>query len=124
MDENALRKAFVNAAWGEVFYNVDDVDDLYNRWFQCFHSILESFVPHRMAIIRPRDKPWINSEIRIAIRKRNRSLKLFCRRKSPRTWENYRLQRNTTTSLIRNRKLSSLANLNKKLKDPKLGPKK
>jgi hypothetical protein len=32
IDENALREALVNTAWDEVFYNVDDVDELYNRW--------------------------------------------------------------------------------------------
>jgi hypothetical protein len=26
IDENALREVLVNAAWNEVFYNVDDVD--------------------------------------------------------------------------------------------------
>ena len=124
IDVNALREVLENTAWDEVFYNVDDVDELYNRWFQRFHHILESFVPKRTVIIRPRDKPWMNSKIRIAIRKRNRLLKFFCRRKSPRTWENYRLQRNLTTALIRKCKVSYFANLNKKLQDPKLGPKK
>ena len=81
-------------------------------------------MPNRTVIIRPRDKPWMNSKIRIAIRKRNRLLKFFCRRKSPRTWENYRLQKNLATALIRKCKVSYFANLNKKLQDPKLGPKK
>lgn len=81
--------------------DVDDVDILYNKWYKSFRQILETFVPNRTVVIRPRDKPWMNSEIRKAIRRRNRLLKLFCRRNSSAAWENYRVQRNLTTSLIR-----------------------
>ena len=31
IDRNALREAFVNAAWDEVFYKIDDIEDLYSR---------------------------------------------------------------------------------------------
>lgn len=123
IDENALREALLSANWDDVFTTIDDVDALYDKWYECFRQILETCVPNRTVVIRPRDKPWMNSEIRKAIRKRNRLLKNFCRRKSPATWENYRSQRNFTTSLIRTCKARYFADLNEKLQDPKIGPK-
>ena len=71
-------------------------------------------VPSGTVVVRPRDKPWMNSEIRRAVRRRNRLLKIFCQNKLPENWEVYRLQRNFTTSLTGRHKLQ----------DPLLGAKK
>jgi hypothetical protein len=91
-----------------------------NRWLVCFRLILETYVPNSIVVVRPRDKPWMNSEIRRAVRKRNRLLKIFCQNRVPENWEVYRFQ-NFTTSLIRRRKRSYYNNLNNKLQDPLLG---
>ena len=64
------------------------------------------YVPSRIAVVHPQDKPWMNSEIRRAVKKRNRLLKIFCQTKVPENWEAYGFQRNFTTSLIRRRKKS------------------
>ena len=66
----------------------------------------------------------MNSKIRNAIRKRNRLLKFYCRRKNSITWERYRLQRNLAMTLIRSCKAKYFEKLNTKLQDPKLGTKK
>jgi hypothetical protein len=104
--------------WDDIFVDIDDVDDLYNRWLVCFRRILETYVPNRIVVVRPLDKPWMNSEIRRAVSKRNRLLKIFCQNKVPENWEVYRLIR-----LIRRRKKSFYNNLNNKLQDPLLGSK-
>ena len=124
VDESGLLNALSSIHWDDVFVDEDDVDNLYNRWFDCFRKILETYVPNRTVVIRPRDKPWMNSDIRRAIRRRNRLLKRFCRYKDPATWELYRQQRNSTTFVIRNRKKSYHNYLNEKLQDPSLGSKK
>ena len=124
MDENVLQEALSNVNWNDIFLNIDDIDHLYAEWFKCFYQVLLKHVPHRTVTIRPRDKPWVNSEIRRAIRKRNRLLKYYCRHKSPEAWEIYRRQRNFTTTLIRKRKLIYYDTLNAKLQNPKIGPKK
>ena len=82
VDASTLHDTLVTVSWDDVFVDVDDVDILYNKWYKSFRQILETFVPNRTVVIRPRDKPWMNSEIRKAIRRRNRLLKLFCRRNS------------------------------------------
>ena len=119
-----LVNALNSLHWDDIFIDIDDVDVLYDRWLSRFRGILEMYVPCRTVVVRPRDKPWMNSEIRRAVRKRNRLLKIFCQNKVPENWEVYRLQRNFTTSLIRRRKKSYYSNLNNKLPDPLMGAKK
>jgi hypothetical protein len=82
--------------------NTDNIDDLYCKLYETFRKALEFSIPNRIVTIRP--KPWMSSDIRKAICKRNRLLKYYCRHKSPRAWENYRVQRNLTTFLIRTAK--------------------
>jgi hypothetical protein len=124
MDENVLQEAFSNVNWNDIFLNIDNIDNLYAEWFKCFYQVLLKHVPHRTVTIRPGDKPWVNSEIRRAIRKTNRLLKYYCRHKSPEAWKIYRRQRNFTTTHIRKRKLIYYDTLNAKLQNPKIGPKK
>ena len=108
----------------EELFTDENVNVVYDKWFQSFHQVLENHVPHRTVVIRPRDKPWMNSLIRKSIRKRDRLLKLNSRYKTVSTWERYKQQRNLTTSLIRSRKMEYYKNLNLKLQDPNLGSKK
>jgi hypothetical protein len=67
IDRNKLSEALTSEKWDEVFMNVDA---LYTKWFECFEEILETHVPNYMIVVRPNDKPWMNSKIRNAIRKR------------------------------------------------------
>jgi hypothetical protein len=124
VDENKLLNAILNAPWDVVFADIQNIDTLYNAWFDCFRDVLMTRVPNKTVVIRPRDKPWMNSEVRRAVRKRNRLLKKFCANKNPENWELYRRQRNNTTTLIRKSKISFYNKLNNKLNDVLLGPKK
>ncbi len=99
-------------------------NDIYYKWHKEFREILETSIPNRTVTIRPRDKPWMNSGIRKEIRKRNRLLKYYCSHKSPEAWENYRVQRNLTTSHIRAAKETFYVKLNEKLQNPEIVPKK
>ena len=49
--------------------NTDNIDDLYCKWYETFREALEFSIPNRIVTIRPRDKPWMSSDIRKAIRK-------------------------------------------------------
>ena len=63
-------------------------------------------------------------QVRLAIRKRNRFLKLHNRNPTLTTWERYRAQRNRTTSLIRKAKNSYYEKLNADLCDQSISSKK
>jgi hypothetical protein len=42
------------------------------------NSAMNTYIPKKIIRVRPRDKPWINSEIKCKIRKRNRVHKKAC----------------------------------------------
>ena len=52
------------------------IDVIYQRFFSILLRTVESFIPHKKVIIRPRDK-WMTGQIRQAIRKRDRLKNLF-----------------------------------------------
>ena len=87
--------------WFSLCENTNDIDETYSCWYSLFRSIIEKYIPLKMVTIRPNDKPWMDSKVRHAIRRRDRLLRIHNIRPSPVTWESYRAQRNFVTSLIR-----------------------
>ena len=57
----------------------EDINIVCKNWFDCFRGTVESYIPNKTITIRPRNKPWMNTTVRRAIRKRNRLLKIYCR---------------------------------------------
>ena len=66
-----------------------------------FRSIVEKYIPLKTVTTRPNDKPWMDSEVRLAIRRRDRLPRIHNIRPFPVTWESSRAQRNFVTSLMR-----------------------
>ena len=60
--------------------------------------------PFREVIIRPRDKPWMTSTIRTAMRKRDRFLRKYRLTNSLTDWNKYKIQRNLTVGIVRKEK--------------------
>ena len=110
--------------WSEIFKNCFDVDIIYEKWYRIFRRIVEKYIPFKTVTIRLKDKPWMCGQVRLAIRKRNRFLKLHNRNPTLTTWERYRAQRNRTTSLIRKAKNSYYEKLNADLCDQSISSKK
>ena len=79
---------------------MDTIDSVYDKWLNLLNYIIDVYIPNRRVTIRPKDKPWMNSLIRRAIRKRDRLLKRFGKNKIPSNWERYRAQRNFVVKLI------------------------
>ena len=124
IDYAVLHQNLLNIDYDNIVTNSIDIDDIYYKWHKEFREILETSIPNRTVIIRPRDKPWMNSGIRKEIRQRSRLLKYYYSHKSPEAWENYRAQRNLTTSHIRAAKETFYVKLNEKLQNPEIAPKK
>jgi hypothetical protein len=110
--------------WEECCLDELHIDEVYANWFRCFENIVKKHIPSRTVEIRPKDKPWFTSEIRKAIRKRNRLLKKHWVKKTTFTWQRYKVQRKSTTSLIRDAKISYYQKLNIQLSDSMLSSKK
>ena len=104
--------------WFSLCENTNDIDETYSCWYSHFRSIIEKYIPLKMVTIRPNDKPWMDSEVRHAIRRRDRLLRIHNIRPSPVTWESYRAQRNFVTSLIRFAKKPFYERANTDLSNP------
>jgi hypothetical protein len=50
----------------------EDINVAYEKWYSCFRGIFESHIPLKAVTICPRDKSWMNANVRRAIHKRNR----------------------------------------------------
>ena len=110
--------------WFSLCDNTNDIDETYSCWYSHFRSIIEKYIPLKTVTIRPNDKPWMDSKVRHAIRRRDRLLRIHNTRPSPVTWESYRAQRNFVTSLIRFAKKSFYERVNKDLSNPDINCKK
>ena len=121
---NDLNDDLIRTNWHELTSKNCDINVFYKEWFSIFKQCIEKHIPYKEVVIRPRDKEWMNCKVRSAIRKRNRLLKKFDRIKSIGNWNNYKQQRNLTTSLIRDAKANYYLKLNNDLSNPSLCKKK
>lgn len=95
----------------------DNDVNLYSKTFtDTLLSIAERCIPTRIVTIRPCDLPWINSNIRKLIRKRNRIFRKYKRNKSNTNFERFKHARNEVTKNLRKAKHEYFQNLATKLK--------
>ena len=98
-----------------------------NEITQTFEEILmkasNDYVPKITFTVRPNDKPWMNSEIRKEIRKRDRLYHKAKISKSQIHWQNFKNKRNEVIDLIRSAKSNYMKKLQSSLSDPNLKPK-
>ena len=119
-----LNEELSHLDWFSLCENSNDIDEIYSCWYGHFRSIIEKYIPLKTVAIRPNDKSWMDSKVRLTIRKRDRLLRIHIIRPSPVTWESYRVQRNIATSLIRFAKKSFHESANKDLSNPDINCKK
>ena len=105
-------------------YVLDDFDDIADSWLSLLSEIVEANVPSQTVTIRPKDKTWMNSECRKAIRKKNRCFTKFKRTPSARNWDIYRIIRNECTEVCRQAKRNHEDQIYNKLNDPTITTKK
>ena len=80
------------------------VNENYSNFLFILNEACDKHIPTKTVVIRPDDKPYMNSSIRNAIRKRNR---IHYRAKStnnPDHWSQYRHLRNDVIRLVRESK--------------------
>lgn len=65
----------------EVFSNLYDINVIYSCWFKYFYDIVKMKILSRIVMIRFCDKLWMDSFVRLVMRKRDCLLKLYCKYK-------------------------------------------
>ena len=97
VNETELCNALATANLDGFLLNYNGINLIYENWFACFYNVIELHICHRTVTICPQDKPWMNTSIRRAIRKRNKLLKIHTKNRTRVYWERYRQQRNLTS---------------------------
>jgi hypothetical protein len=108
--------------WNSVF-SKDNINDMTCEFMDIFEKVCESCVPHYEVIVRPNCKPYITTEIKRLIRRRDRLHKAHKTHKTETTRTNYKHARNEVVSKIRRSFLDYEANqldvLNNRMLNPK-----
>lgn len=100
-DPKSLQNDLETAPWW-ICSIFDEIDDVTWAWETMFKDVVDSHVTKRLVKIRQHSLPWMNSEIRKAMNKRYKLLKLCDG--TPNTnqyWEEYKSARNQVTALLR-----------------------
>ncbi|PJE77717.1 hypothetical protein CI610_03355 [invertebrate metagenome] len=98
-DFNKLNNLINTFDWETFFQNFDSVDIASVRFTEQFLSYASECIPKKSVVIRPQDKLWMNSELRKAMRLRDRLRKVFKRVKSISNLTKYKQQRNKVNNM-------------------------
>ena len=66
--------------WISLRENIKDIDEIYSRWYGYFRLIVEKYIPLKTITIRAKDKPWMDSKVRLSIKRRDRLLRCHNKR--------------------------------------------
>ena len=83
----AINQHLQNTDWDMKFGDSDNVNIINEVINLELNSAMNTCIPKKIIRVRPRDKPWINSEIKCKIRKRNRVHKKAKFRNLASDWE-------------------------------------
>ena len=100
-DLPALQESLLNAPWHVGIATSDHIDDLYDYWHKLFVQCIESNIPNKTIIVRPRDKPWVTREIKRLITKRNTAWRRFQHSKNEHHQNLYKQIRNQVVAVNR-----------------------
>ena len=103
-DFNGYREILSDYNLEEKVSLSNDIDENINCISEAITSAAEQAIPNKMATVRPDEHPWITSQIRRLIRKRERTYRKFKRTSNIVLWEKYKTIRNKIVSSIRKSK--------------------
>ena len=97
---DTLRSILSHTRWDSVFDKAN-INEITSEFMYLFEKVCEACVPHYETTIRPRDKPYITTEVKRLIRRRDRLYKIDKSELTPVSRLNYTQARNTVVSTIR-----------------------
>lgn len=118
-----IERSIENFDWVRAFGNLN-INDLVELFNSTILNIFLNFVPHESLKCSYKDPPWMNTEIKNALRHRNKLYKK-CIAGGQKQDDEVNLRENTdfVSKLITDTKSSYFKNLGEKLNDPLTGPK-
>ena len=123
-DFNSLDTALSNAWFDSAYAIFDDVENIVCYTNELILTTWAELVPNKFVTIRPKDKPWMNNEVKRAIKKRDRCFKIFQRTRRDEDKLLHIIARREVNKLKREAKNRYENNTSSSLSNTKLDPKK
>ena len=118
-----IRNDLLNTDWQSLFFGLD-VNEMSLVFTDALVNIISNHIPNRIITVNDKDAPWINSNVKSAIRRNYRVYRKWVKRgRIPEDHDNVREVQNATNKQIRDAKRVYFENLGNKLSDPKTGQK-
>ena len=93
------------------FLKNDSLDNACENFTSVFINLAKECIPCKEVTIRPNDKPWYDSEIRTASRKRDRLRNKAAKSGTTQDWQNYKKIRNKVNNLKNHAKEQFFSNI-------------
>jgi len=96
-DFDGLRDSIAHYDW-DVCFASNNVNTMCEMWTDTLLNLARTFIPNKMVLVRPNDKPWYTNELRLLKRKIDRlykSLRATLSVDSNEKWQMYYSLRNT-----------------------------
>ena len=120
LDAERLTNALMTTDWNAILDN--DMNQATQLFTSAILDAARQSIPIKRIRIRQDDKPWLTSELKREIRKRNRLFRLAKQRQKDHDWHRWRVQRNEVTNLNRKTRDEYLKNKVKNLLEHKQNP--
>ena len=103
-DEKKFIDELLNQHWDYVYFFGDDPNAMWEIWKELFLEVLDKHAPLQQKKVRSNKVPWITSEIKNLINKRDKLKRKAIISKSEIDWINYKTSRNQINIELRNAK--------------------
>ena len=115
-DQKGFQEAIMSADWDECFVT-DDINDACVKWTEKLIEIAKLYIPNKTVLIRPKDKPWYNNNLRKLKRKVKRKYKKAKSSNLNSLWNDYKAIQNEYVESLKNAEQLYKAERNNKLKE-------
>lgn len=100
----------VTAPWNNI-YHMDNIDDKVTFFSEQVLALYDKHAPMKIVTAKNRPVPWMTSQIRNLIKKRDSARRKYNKTRDPEDYEVFRRKRNHTKQMIRNVKIKYIHGL-------------
>lgn len=98
-DFDRLNSLITNTDWETLIMGTDNVHNATVNFSHAFFSHIRESIPEKLITIRPKDKPWFDSGLRIEISLRNRLRKIAMKSNNALDMQKFKKSRNKVNNM-------------------------
>ena len=122
-DFNALNTDINLYDWDSMFNSSVDINSMCLNFTNTFIDLCTKHIPNKIVTIRPNDKVWFDSDLRLELRKRDRFRKKAIKTHKFSDWQKYKGSRNKVNNMKKHARLTYYSNLENIVIDSRPNPK-